>query len=116
MITLTTPTGTKIKLGLPKSPAFCELAPEDFPPPPEARALPLLDPATVCSGKFCKLPGQIIPEDAQAYPVVIAGVQQSFCSMCLHALSDKPVNGHAHLFGNNTMYQNGFNPNHIKQQ
>lgn len=99
---------------LPRSPAHVEL---DTPPPPAER-LPLLDQATYCDGKFCKLNGRIIPQGIQRYQITIGspspftgkglgdGASEiTLCRFCLNALhGDAP-----HLFSNNTMYANGFN-------
>lgn len=84
---------------LPHSPAH---VPMELPPPP-AQKLPLCDGATYCEGKFCKLPGRIIPADMQSYTYEASDGEHTLCRHCLTALD-----GERHLFSNNTMYANGY--------
>lgn len=79
--------------------------PADYPPP--AQRLPMLDTETYCDGKFCKLPGRIIPDHVQRTEITLNnGATSTFCRYCLTALN-QPERGST-LFGNNTMYRNGF--------
>lgn len=86
--------------GLPRSPTHVEM---ETPPPP-AEKLPMLDQETYCEGKFCKLPGRIIPPDMQSYTWEAADGEHTLCRHCLTALDGDP----RRLFSNNTMYANGF--------
>jgi hypothetical protein len=88
----------------PVSPGCCEMAESKLPALPDR----IDHSSPKCFGKFCKLKDRLIPADVQRYEVVIGGVVYYYCAFCLRALSDKPVNGVRHLFGNNRMYANGF--------